>query len=102
MHSFRLAPRAEADLDGIADCCVREYGDRQCTLYLGELELRFARLREVLMLERPCERIRPGLKNQKQGHHVVLYFHESEGVLIVRVLRERMVHDEHDLTNADP
>lgn len=54
------------------------------------------------MLERPCERIRPGLKNQKQGHHVVLYFHESEGVLIVRVLRERMVHDEHDFTNADP
>lgn len=101
MHRFRLTPRAEADLDGIADYTLREHGDRQCALYLGELEARFARLREVPVLERACDRIRPGLRSQRQGRHVVFYLHEGDGVLIVRILHERMAHEEHDFSEND-
>lgn len=101
MHRFRLAPRAETDLDGIADYTLREHGDRQCAIYLSEIEARFARLREVPVLERPCDRIRPGLRSQKQGRNVVFYLHESEGVLIVRVLHERMAHEEHEFSGEE-
>jgi toxin ParE1/3/4 len=99
VNNFRLTPKAVTDLGDIVDYTLREHGERQCSLYLSELEMRFARLREMLVLERPCDRIRPGLKSQKQGHHVVFYLHESEGVLIVRVLHERMAHEEHDFAN---
>ena len=102
MHSFQLTPKAEEDLDGIAEYTLREFGERQCALYLNELETRFARLRDVPVLERACDRIRPGLKSQKQGRHVVFYLHNADGVLVVRVLHERMAHEEHDFANANP
>jgi toxin ParE1/3/4 len=102
VHSFRITPRAEADLDEIALYTRREHGERQCAIYLGEFEARFGRLRELPVLERACDRIRPGLKSQKQGRHVVFYFHEGvTGVLIVRVLHERMAHEEHDFSSED-
>jgi toxin ParE1/3/4 len=101
VHKFRLTPKAEADLGGIAAYTKREHGERQCALYLGELESRFTRLREFPVLERARSTIRPGLKSQRQGRHVVFYLDEGEGVLIVRVLHERMDHEHHDFTGDD-
>jgi plasmid stabilization system protein ParE len=51
------------------------------------------------MLERRRDAIRPGLKSQKQGRHVIFYVHDGKGVLIVRVLHERMDHEHHDFTD---
>ena len=107
MPKFRIFPRAAADLDGIADYTKREHGDRQCGLYVGQLYSRFARLRESTVLERACDAVRPGLKCQQQGRHMVFYLHDKdEDVLIVRVLHEHMnpgddFTDEEDLSTRN-
>lgn len=98
MGSFRLTPKAVSDLDGIAQYTRREHGDRQCTIYIDDLEARFARLREASVLERKRDYVRPGLRCQRQGHHVIFYLRQESDVLIVRVLHERMDHEQHDFT----
>ena len=101
MHRVRLTPKAVADLDGIADYTRREHGNRQCAAYLDDLQDRFARLRELPVLERACDHVRRGLCSQKQGRHVIFYLHDGPGVLIVRVLHERMDPERHEFPKND-
>jgi toxin ParE1/3/4 len=102
VHSFQITPRAEADLDEVARYTKREHGERQCAIYLGEFEARFGRLRELPVLERACDRARPGLKSQKQGRHVVFYTAESAHDGSAATLREWEPATRKRLNSCDP
>jgi toxin ParE1/3/4 len=51
-------------------------------------------------LGRPCDEIRPGLRRMEQGKHVVFYSKEQGGVLISRILHQRML-PEHQVIDDD-
>jgi toxin ParE1/3/4 len=95
MAGFRLTRRAEADLLEIADYTHRTWGEAQCARYLDQIEDCCRRLGEHSILGRACDRIRPGLRRREQGKHVVFYRRDGDGILVLRILHERMLPELH-------
>jgi toxin ParE1/3/4 len=98
--SFRFSRRAEADLLGIGDYTLRTWGKAQAISYLRDLEACCQALAHNPALGRPCDDVRPGLRRMERGKHVVFYRREAGGILISRILHQRMLPDRHD--TGDP
>jgi len=96
MAKFRLSRRAEADLLSIGEYTLREWAESQAFLYLAELENCCQLLADNPSMGRPCDHIRPGLRHHEHGKHVVLYRGDKSGILISRVLHQRMLPDRHE------
>jgi toxin ParE1/3/4 len=97
MTKYRLSKLAKADLSSIRDYTKRKHGARQCALYLHDLTACFRALAEHPGLGTACDAIRPGLRRQQQGRHIVFFVTKPYGVRIMRVLHKRM-DQEHDFT----
>lgn len=95
MADFRFSHRAEADLLSIAEFTIREWGKSQADRYLGELETCCRMLADNPGLGRSCDYVRPGLRRHEHGKHVLFYRQERNGILISRILHERMLPDRH-------
>jgi toxin ParE1/3/4 len=93
--AFHFSRRAEADLLGIGDYTLRTWGKAQAVRYLGELEVCCQTLSDNPALGRRCDEIRPGLRRLEHGKHVVFYRQERAGILVSRILHQRMLPDRH-------
>jgi toxin ParE1/3/4 len=87
----RFTRLAEADLLDIGLYTHRTWGQRQCSLYLRKLEERCYELANDPTRGRSCDEIRPGLLRTRVGKHVLFYRVEPGGILVSRVLHERML-----------
>jgi toxin ParE1/3/4 len=87
----RISVEAEADLDQIADYTTSTWGWRQTDQYLAKLEDSFDLLAQNPSIGRPCDSIRAGMRRLEIGKHVAFYLPVSDGVLVVRVLHQRML-----------
>ena len=101
MPRFRFSRRAVADLLSIADYTLRTWGKAQAARYLGELEVCCQMLAGNPALGRPCDDVRPGLRRLEHGKHVVFYRQERGGVLVSRILHQRMLPDRHAIDDQD-
>ncbi len=90
MAVYRLSPKAAADLDGIYEYTILNFGLEQAQDYLTGLHSHFHTLAEHPMYGRSASQLAPGLRRTAYQSHVVFYQPQSSGVLIVRVLHERM------------
>jgi toxin ParE1/3/4 len=97
--SFRFSRRAEADLTSIVAFTLRAWGEAQAAEYLDQLESRFQALADNPRLGRACAYIRPGLRRFEHGRHVVFYRLTAQGILISRILHERMLPDRHNFVD---
>jgi toxin ParE1/3/4 len=93
MRSYRLTPKADADLDGIVKDGLAERGERQCTIYFNTLVACFARLGEFPGLGTRCDDIRRGYRSFPVGVHHIYYRAEEDGVVIVRIRPQVMLPD---------
>jgi toxin ParE1/3/4 len=93
--AFRFSRRAEADLLSIGEYTLRTWGNAQAARYIGELEMRGQTLADNPGLGRPCDDVRPGLRRLEHRKHIIFYRREREGILISRILHERMLPDRH-------
>jgi toxin ParE1/3/4 len=98
---FRFSRRAETDLYDIGRYTLRTWGEAQADRYIGELEDCCQLLADNPALGRPCDEIRPGLHRMEQGKHVVFYREESGGILISRILHQRMLPDKQAIDDED-
>jgi toxin ParE1/3/4 len=92
---FRISVEAEEDVDRIAAHTTDTWGWRQTDQYLAKLEDGFNLFAENPSIGRACESIRPGLLRFEIGRHVVFYLPEPGGILVARVLHERMLPINH-------
>jgi len=92
---FRFSRRAEADLLSIGEYTLRTWGKTQAARYIGELEMCCQTMADNPRLGRPCDDVRPGLRRLEHRKHVIFYRQEREGILISRILHERMLPDRH-------
>jgi toxin ParE1/3/4 len=92
---FRFSRRAEADLLSIGEYTLRTWGKAQAARYIGELEICCQTMADNPGLGRPCDDVRPGLRRLEHRKHVIFYRQEREGILISRILHERMLPDRH-------
>ena len=91
MKRIGISREAEADIDRIASYTSNAWGWRQTDRYLDQLEESFQILAEHPSIGRSCDSIQKGLRRFEVGKHVVFYRSVSGGILVVRVLHQRMV-----------
>lgn len=104
MARFRVSRRAEADLLDIATYTLRTWGEDQAIRYVNDLEVCCQRLADNPELGRACDYVRPGLRRVEHGRHVLFYRIEAKGILVSRILHQRMLPDRHDIDadNSEP
>jgi toxin ParE1/3/4 len=93
---FRFSRRAEADLFNIGIYTFHTWGEAQTDRYLRQLENCCQLIADIPALGRPCDEIRPGLRRMEQGKHVVFYREDPGGILISRILHQRMLPENQD------
>ncbi len=90
MAAYRLSKKAAADLDGIHEYSVVNFGTIQAQNYLNRLHERFETLARQPMLGRQANHFAPKLRRYEYRSHVAFYVPEDGGVMIVRVLHKSM------------
>jgi toxin ParE1/3/4 len=88
---FRLSDRAEADLLSIVGYTLRTWGEDQADRYIDDLAACCQMLADSPALGRASDYVRPGLRRMECGQHVVFYWQEAEGILVSRILHQRML-----------
>ncbi len=91
MPVVRVSTQAEADIDSIAEYTKDTWGEIQADSYLMKLEDGFELLARNPSIGRSCDQIRRGLRRYEIEKHVAFYVPLRNGVLIVRVLHQRML-----------
>jgi toxin ParE1/3/4 len=99
--AFRFSRLAESDLLSVGSYTLRTWGETQTVRYLAELEACCQQLADNPALGRSCDDIRPGLHRREQGKHVIFFRRESEGILVSRILHERMLPVRHAFSDDD-
>ena len=91
MAKFRLSRLAEADLMDIGTYSLDKWGEDQTVRYIDALEACCQQLGDNPELGRACDQIRSGLRRMEHGRHVVFYRIELRGILVSRILHQRML-----------
>jgi len=95
VSQFRFSRLAETDLLNIASFTIQNWGQTQADRYLDDLEACCRQLADTPGLGRSCDNVRPGLHRMECGRHVILYRQEKGGILISRILHQRMLPEKH-------
>jgi toxin ParE1/3/4 len=90
MVAYSLSSKAAADLDGIYEYTILNFGLKKAQTYLLELHECLQVLAKNPKLGRSAEQLAPELRRYEHQSHVIFYVPKREGVLIVRVLHESM------------
>jgi len=80
---------------------LRAWGSAQAVRYLEELETCCQMLADNPAAGRSCDHVRPGLRRMEQNKHVVFFRREPGGILVSRVLHERMLPERHVIDEED-
>jgi toxin ParE1/3/4 len=99
---FRFSRRAEADLLSIGAYTLRNWGQVQTIRYIDDLEACCQMLADNVGLGRRCDDVRPGLRRMERGRHVVFYREDAGGILVLRILHQRMLPDRHAIDDDGP
>ena len=83
------------DLLGIGRYTVRTWGAVQAAHYIDELERLCQTLADRPSLGRRCDEAGAGLRRLEHESHVVFYRPERGGVVIWRILHQRMLPDSY-------
>ena len=90
MPRFRISHSANADLSDIAIYTKDTWGSDAALNYLDVLQDLMAQLAETPKLGKACNGLAEGLRSFQYQSHVVFYLEEKGGIVIARVLHERM------------
>ena len=91
MAQVRLSRRAEGVLLSIGRHTLETWGEDQAIRYLDDLEACCRMLAENPAAGRACNDVRPGLLRLECGRHVVFYRQALEGIVVSRILHQRML-----------
>ena len=97
MATYRLSRLAEADLLDIANYTLQTWGQDQAIRYVDDLEACCRKLADNPELGRACDHIRPGLRRMEHGRHVLFYRIEATGILVSRILHQRMLPERQSI-----
>ena len=99
MAKYRLSKRAFADIVGIGEYTIERFGIEQARRYRDRLEDALQTLADNPERGRAADDIAPGLRRSNYQSHAVFYRLEARGVLIVRVLHQRMDFERHPMSD---
>jgi toxin ParE1/3/4 len=91
-----------ADLVTIAEYTLDTWGHDQVDRYLTSLEECFLQLANSPGMGRKCDKLRPGYSRLEHAKHVIFYRLEPGGIIIIRILHQRMLPRPHLLGEDVP
>jgi len=97
----RFSRRAEADLLAIGTYTFQTWGEEQAVRYLDSLEACCRRLADNPAIGRACDDISHALRRMEHGRHVIFYRKTVTGILVSRILHERMLPEKHGVGDDD-
>ena len=80
---------------------LRTWGEDQTIRYLDDLEACCQMLVDNPGVGRVCDEVRPGLRRMECGEHVVFYRKDAGGILVSRILHQRMLPERHAIDDDD-
>jgi toxin ParE1/3/4 len=86
MADYRLAKKADQDLEEIYVFSYRNFGEAKADAYLEALAECFTLLAEQPSLGRRIDHIRPGYLRHEHHAYSIFFRREADGILIMRVL----------------
>jgi toxin ParE1/3/4 len=86
---------ALADLKAISRYTIRKWGADQAIRYLDEIQECVGKVAESPLMGRACDRIKIGYRRIEQGQHVILYRRQPDGIVVGRILHQRMLPRRH-------
>lgn len=95
MDSYTLFQKADDDILHIARASVQQWGLARAERYILSLHESFERLAEFPDVGRNANKISPGYLQMESASHTIFYRKIENGILIVRVLHERMDFTRH-------
>jgi toxin ParE1/3/4 len=95
MASYTLTGAAAADINQIVKDSIARWGRLRGEKYFRALCDSFQRLAEFSDIGSDAGDIRPGYMKMRSGGHVAFYRKTDDGIVIVRVLHERMDFEQH-------
>ena len=95
MAQYRLSRLAEADLLDIGSYTLQTWGEDQASRYFNDFVEWFEKLADSPKLGRACDHIRPGFRRMECGRHVIFYEIEDAGIIVWRILHQRMLPKMH-------
>jgi toxin ParE1/3/4 len=90
MPSYRFSENASADLKNIANYTLKSWGAAQTIAYLDGLEETAKQLAHSPKFGKARNDLAQGLRSFQYQSHVIYYLEENLGIVIARVLHERM------------
>jgi toxin ParE1/3/4 len=102
MRKYRLSKQADSDIAGIANYTIRQFGVKQARRYRDGFEKVFRRLAEYPNSGRSAGHLAPRLRRMNFESHVIFFLHDEDGVLIVRILHQRMDFKRHSVADDEP
>jgi toxin ParE1/3/4 len=97
LATFRFSRLAERDLVDIGTYTLRTWGEDQTIRYIDGLETCCRQLAKNPELGRACDHVRPGLRRMEHGRHIVFYRIDSAGILVSRILHQRMLPEQQNI-----
>jgi toxin ParE1/3/4 len=90
MAVYKLSAKADADLAGIYEYTILNFGPEQWSAYLLGLHEHFAALADHPMQGRSAAEFAQSLRQFEYQSHIVFYLPKKQGIRIVRVLHQSM------------
>jgi toxin ParE1/3/4 len=98
--AFRLTRAAKFDFSEIAAYTLEAWGPSQTARYLDDLESCLQNLADNPNLGRVCDHILDGLRCMHRGRHVIFYLREARGIVVARILHDRMLPEKHRIDES--
>ena len=95
MARVRLTVRARTDLKEIVAYTLRIWGKAQAAGYLDSVESHLQQLAELPLLGRRCSDFDDDLRRSEHAKHVIFYRQAPDGIVVSRILHQRMLVDLH-------
>ena len=92
---YRLSPKAQRDLEEIWLYTLTEWGIKQAHRYTDKLAVAFDALAAKPKIANRCDHIRIGYRRLKVERHIIYFRVVDHGIVVTRILHERMLSARH-------
>jgi toxin ParE1/3/4 len=89
MRDIVFRPRAEADLEAIADYSTAKWGDAQAKRYIADIYHQIESVADMPGIGSSVFSLPPEYRKVRSGRHRVIYRHEAPTLIVIRIVHER-------------
>jgi toxin ParE1/3/4 len=91
VSTWKLTRKARSDFAEILLYTIDTWGEEQAERYRALLLHGFDLIAQKPGVGRPCKALVPGLCRFEQGKHVIFYKPDRTGIVVSRILHQRML-----------